>query len=344
MKITIYPNLQLNPATRPNPYIKDFISALSQKEGIEIVNKPHKNPLLSILKPSAQGEVFIFNWLEDVIFQKHGKLQWLAAFCLLILLHIRKKKIIWVFHNKSSHLTHHRRATQCLRRMLIDYSSLIITHAQEGVDLIKKDYPHAIDKVHYFNHPTKNRLNFCHPIDMAIRKYDILIWGTLSRYKGVIDFLQFIKSHHVRNLKICIVGLCPDKTLYEQLLRQTDENIYIFNEGPSFQKLATYMDNSRFVLIPYHAESILSSGILMDSLSFGAKIIGPTAGSFTDYTNNSSICVYTFHNFEEIPMLVKKYGLDEISTEKYHSFLDEYSWAHFADTIIDYILSLKKQR
>lgn len=335
MKITVFPNLKLNPTTRPNPYVRDFIDALTRKEGVEVVNQPSKNPLLSILRPSAQGEVFIFNWLEDVIFQKYGWLQWLAAVVMLINLRIRRKKIVYVFHNKSSHLTLHRKTTRWLRRLLIRYASLIITHAQEGVELISRYYPHAAQKVHYFNHPTKNRLDLCHPKSMDSRSYDLLIWGTISKYKGVPEFLQFIKKNHLEDLKVCIIGRCPSKELYGQLVLQQTENIHILNEGPSFEELARYIDDSRFVLIPYHAESILSSGILMDSLSFGAKVIGPAAGSFVDYTQNDRINVYTFKFFEEIPTLIYKYGNVEASSEKYRSFLDEYSWANFADSLVD---------
>ena len=38
----------------------------------------------------------------------------------------------------------------------------------------------------------------------------------------------------------------------------------------------------------------------MDSLSFGAKVIGPAVGSFRDYAAEPLLNVYTFHTFDDI--------------------------------------------
>lgn len=59
--------------------------------------------------------------------------------------------------------------------------------------------------------------------------------------------------------------------------------ISIEDRSIPFEELKQEIRRSRFVLVPYAAESILSSGILMDSLSFGAKVIGPAVGSFRVY-------------------------------------------------------------
>lgn len=341
MKITVYPNLQLKPETRANPYISDLITALSQQKGVEIVNRANKNPLLSILNSKVQGNVFIFNWLEDVIFQKHGRLQWLAAIYLILSIKLKGKRFIWMLHNKNSHQKRHTLATRLLRSLLIRFSSVIVTHAQEGIGLIKSNYPYAANKTIFIDHPTKNRLKLNDSRPYTERDFDLLIWGTISKYKGVTEFVRFIKAHEEEHLKVCIIGRCSSIELQQELLKAKTANTTIVNEGPSFEELASYMNNSRFVLIPYHSESVLSSGILMDSLSFGAKVIGPCTGSFADYAHNQDVKVYTFHSFDEIPTIISKYSNQEISTEQYQSFLEEHSWPHYASRLITLLNSNK---
>lgn len=332
-RVTIYPNLLLNPETRPNPYISDLITALSFQKEIEIANRSSKNPLLSILNIKAQGDVFIFNWLEDVIFQKYGILQFLAAIYLILSIKLRGKQFIWMLHNKSSHTKKYSLATKCLRILLARFSSTIITHAKEGIELIKSEYPYATQKSLYIEHPTKNRLFLNNSKPYEEREFDVLIWGTISRYKGVTEFVQFIKEQKRDSLKVCIIGRCSSSELQRELLEAKTINTTIINESPSFEDLADYVNNSRFVLVPYHSESILSSGVLMDSLSFGAKVIGPNVGSFADYSHSTEVNVYTFEHFDEIPSIITRYSNQSISIEKYHSFLEKYSWPLYANQI-----------
>jgi glycosyltransferase involved in cell wall biosynthesis len=95
-----------------------------------------------------------------------------------------------------------------------------------------------------------------------------------------------------------------------------------------FEELKQEIRRSRFVLVPYAAESILSSGILMDSLSFGAKVIGPAVGSFRDYAAEPLLNVYTFHTFDDIQDLVGKAN-EATDIAGYNRFLNAHSWNEF---------------
>ena len=95
------------------------------------------------------------------------------------------------------------------------------------------------------------------------------------------------------------------------------------------------------MLAPYCPDSVLSSGILMDSLSFGSKIIGPEVGSFKDYAREKRLNVYTFHDYEDIEKTVACYKTTPISLEDYRSFLNENNWEHFGNRIIKLVKSLK---
>lgn len=337
MKITIYPRIPNNEGIRLNPYISDFINALEQN-GVTIANPPHKNPLFSLLFRKTDSDAYIFHWLENVPDYKYGMAQTIAAVWLLLKIKLKRKKIIWFLHNKQSHSAKHKSAKKLLIQQLIHQADLIATHATEGVELIQKHYPKASTKVHFLHHPTKNRITIapkCNP------ETDLLIWGNISPYKGVLEFVRFSIKHSL-NLKTKIIGQCSSKELFQQLSFHSNDSIFIENRSIPFEELEKEIQKAKFVLVPYAAESILSSGILMDSLSYGAKVIGPNVGSFRDYANEPLLNVYTFNTFADISDIVQK-EQEAINPENYHQFLNAHSWEKFGENFYRQLQKITKQ-
>ena len=330
-RFVIFPHLTANAAQRPNPYIADYVQAINSLPDAKVVNPAHKNPLLSILPPSRWGDVYVFNWFESIPDFKYGSLQAVVAALFLLFLHVRKKKIVWMLHNKRPHATGHEHMKRFLARLIARHADLVITHSEEGVKMVADEYPQALDKTHFLHHPTKCRLTHTES-DATPKKYDLLIWGTIARYKGVFQFAEYIKGHHTTPLRICIVGGASE-TVYAELERLLTPNVTLIRQRPSFEELAAYIAQSEFVLCPYNPESVLSSGMLMDSLSFGAKVIGPDTGSFRDYAHNPQLRVYTFRLFDAIPDIVHKHSADKASPECYREFLERNTWPHFAQAL-----------
>ena len=328
----VFPNLTVSPAQRPNPYIQDYIEALNRLPNVRVINPAHKNPLLSLLPPSRWGDVFIFNWFESIPDFKYGPLQAVTATAFLLLQRIRGKKIVWMLHNKKPHAQGRDGMKTFLARLIAKNSSLIITHSEEGVRLVHDDFPYAARKVHYIDHPTKCRLQLATAASTAEKKYDLLIWGTIARYKGIFEFVDYIRTNKIGHLRICIVGGASE-TVFKDLKAICPDNITLINQRPSFDELADYINQSEFVLCPYAPETILSSGMLMDSLSFGAKVIGPEVGSFKDYASNSLLNVYTFKSFDDISGIVQQHKHDSVSLANYRKFLEENDWTHYAQKL-----------
>lgn len=337
-RYTIYPNLQLNSNVRNNPYIHDFIQALN-RNGI-VQNKPAKNPLLNILFPKNWGNVFIFNWFESIPDYKYWLLQSIVAIIFIFFLRSRKKQIVWVLHNKLPHSTGKMFLKKFMMYYMAKMSSLIITHAREGIRIVETKYPFAINKAYYLDHPTKNRLDLAEKSEV---KYDLLIWGQISKYKGIVEFVNFVSENKINDIRICIVGKCSSDALLEQLKRNLPNNIELINESPSFEELGKYISSANFVLAPYIAETVLSSGMLMDSLSYGAKVIGPNVGSFKDYSKNPQLNVYTFRSYAEVREIVEKEKDVRFSRNGYAQFLDAHDWNHFVINFTD-ILQHKKKK
>ncbi len=331
MNVTLFPQVPVLPGKRANPYVADFRQALEQA-GATVVNPPHRNPLISLLRPSRQGDVIIFNWFESIPEFRHGVVQSWVAVALLVWLQLRGRRIVWMLHNKNPHAPRHPWLNRLLRGLIARQATLIVTHAREGIDVVRENYPTALPKAHFLDHPTKNRLAFVP--NGATKDYDLLIWGHIARYKGVFEFVDYLRRHPEASLRVCIVGTCSPPSLFDELKAAAPPSVTAIHESPSFERLATYVARAHFVLIPYHTDSVLSSGILMDSLSFGAKVIGPRAGSFNDYAATPGLNVYTFDRFDDIPALVARYRDVPTDREAYARFLDSHGWPGFAHRLI----------
>lgn len=334
MTFTIFPHLPFHPDAKPNPYIQDFIATLNKRQNTVVVNPSHKNPLLSLFLCRQWGDIFVFNWFESIPDFKYGRLQAFIAILLIFILRLRRKKIVWVLHNKRPHDAKHLWLKKRLTRFIAYRADLILTHAQDGVDLVRTIFPSAAHKVHFINHPTKNRLPQA-SLSLPVI-YDLLIWGHISKYKGIFEFAEFVKQHPTQmgHLRICIVGDCTQEKVFNTLQSLVPSNITCIRHSPTFEELGRYIRQSHFVLVPYQPESILSSGILMDSLSFGAKVIGPHTGSFKDYEHENKLNVHTFTSFKEIPKIISNEKDTQVNLEQYARFLEENNWEHFADKLI----------
>lgn len=326
MKVAIFPRLLTKDNPYGNPYIQDFVKAL-ELYGITVSNPPHKNPLLSILPIKTTCDAYIFHWIEDIPSTKYGSLQTFTALGLILWAKSKKRKIAWFLHNKRPHDTGHERTKNFVAHFMMKHADLIITHAQEGIEVIRNQYPPALTRTIFLHHPTKNRINN-HNIPFTIEN-DLLIWGTITRYKGITELVLFAVQHHW-NLRIKIIGRCVSKELQKDLEQTIKGHPHITFESHSipFEELETEIRKARFVLVPYAPETILSSGILMDSLSFGAQVIGPNVGSFKDYAQEPLINVFTFNSFSDIPSIVNKAN-KPLDINNYKEFLNNHDWNAF---------------
>ncbi|EKK7267110.1 hypothetical protein PO668_004392, partial [Escherichia coli] len=111
--------------------------------------------------------------------------------------------------------------------------------------------------------------------------------------------------------------------------KYTSENTIFENRKIEFHELAEQISASQFVLFPYTSSSVSSSGALMDSLSLGANIIGPSKGAFKDLANDG-IC-FVYDNLDELPDIKKRFS--EINKKAVQIFVHKHSWDDFASNI-----------
>jgi glycosyltransferase involved in cell wall biosynthesis len=233
-------------------------------------------------------------------------------------------------HNKLSHNKDHLFLKKIIFNTLISHADFIITHASEGITYAGSIKPGSEKRTHYFPHPVKDRRMETN----KEKQFDILIWGTLSPYKGILEFLRLLHEKVLQNkYSILVIGKSTSKEYYDSLLQYTNDNIILKDDFLSDDVLCSLINQSKIVLFTYAKSSILSSGVLMDSIGFGATVVGPYVGAFADLSKEGIISTYhdTVDLFAVIDGLIAKQ--ENYHTPQMEDFLKANSWEEFAKNI-----------
>jgi beta-1,4-mannosyltransferase len=315
-----------------NPYIDDFIGVMEKRVNFVNKNNPSSTGFFDLLKYLFQIDYVFFNWIEDVPDKKGGLAQAVFLLFFLYIANFMKIKVFWTIHNKLSHSKDHFLLKKMISKTLLKTADWIITHSSEGIQYAESIVPGCRDKIVYLPHPIKNRKTK----NSVEKKIDILIWGTISPYKGIVEFLKYLHDKRYQNkYEILVIGRVTSKELFDLLSKYSNQHIVIKDECPDFELLQSLIGQSRLVLFTYSKSSILSSGALMDSLGFGARIIGPNVGAFTDLKSEGLI--ETFDDFDDLFKKLNDWLNSEDSfirdNERISLFLRDNSWDAFAENL-----------
>ena len=330
-------NIYLYPKVFPceNPYIIDLENSLSSNFAI-INKKSNQIGVLDLFKYFLRTDIYYFNWIESLPSRRYGKIQIIAFVVFLILAKWFKKKIVWTLHNKYTHDKNKNGWVDYMYNTMMEHSDIIFTHSQSGIDFVKEKYPASLKKIKYFIHPVKPLLPAIHNKKCI---YDFFIWGTIWPYKGVIEFLRFLKeSEKLHPLKILIVGRCINNQIRTELDKYLRSNITYKDEFYSIEEIAGFSNQAKFTLFTYKSESVLSSGSLMDSIRMRSVIIGPDTGAFRDLSSYDF--VKTYNTYGEIIEICNKYEpiRDTMLTE-IDKFCEENSWDSFGKSLNKALIS-----
>lgn len=324
MKVYFFPPIRSLSKTQ-NPYKEDFMSSLNAYCNVinhEYIEK--KSSVLSLLKNVFKADIYIINWPDNIPFSRAGTLQTYVFLFLLRIIKFRKAKIIWVFHNFHAH-SGENKLTAIINKCMYKYTDEVITHSQDAYIYLKEE---RNIKAYYFDHPIKtdffddNKEN-----DNLKVIYDVLIWGSINPYKGIVPFLEYIdKNNYSQHFSIKIIGKCDNKEYANKIVALSNEKISFENRAASFNELKEIVANSKFTLFPYVGTSVSSSGALIDTIAWGGNPIGPNIGAFKDL-NKQGVCL-TYSNYEEMINILLSNST--IKNEYREKFISDNSWESFA--------------
>ncbi|MDR1706512.1 MAG: hypothetical protein LBR46_00745 [Prevotella sp.] len=296
--------------------------------------------LFDISKYIFKVDILFFNWIETVPCGFFGFLKFLLYYIYVLIAKLRKMKIIYLVHDKKPH-THkavkfNNHLSELIIKDIIKRSDLLLTHATEGLDIIKSQKPEA--NAFFFNHPFDDLQismdDFCHK--EVHKKYDILIWSAIKPYKGIYEFLSYLKDKKMLSLyKIKIVGRIysnEDKIRLPQIIGD-NTNIELEDRSVSYDELPGLINSAKIVLFTYKVETVLSSGVLMDSLMNGATIVGNNCGAFKDLGCEGII--YSYNDYTQMIEILDDIIVNDKYKDKYmiYSFIQKNNWDNFAKEI-----------
>jgi hypothetical protein len=334
-KAYIYPN----PASKKNvpdiagsPYVPLFNNAI--KKYFTIVNQysPTKYGVLDILKYFFRIDYLFFNWIEDLPDKKGGYLQSILLVFILLYMKTKKKKIVWIMHNKLSHHDTNIGIKQFIFKLMLRKSDIIITHAREGIEYANILLPGTENKIHFIHHPLMKSV-----IDLEnVFKYDIIIWGKIMPYKGIDKFLKYLKDNSLHEkYKIYIAGTILPEEYIPEIMQYASSNIIIENRFLSEEELNQRVSESKIILFTYTKNSVLSSAALIDSLVYNRHIIGPSSGAFKDLAEEGII--HVFSDYDQLINIIDEIRDKEFSIQKRYQFIIQHNWEAFATKINEWI-------
>jgi hypothetical protein len=320
----IYPTYTPERDKSGNTYIRDFSECFSKQ--YEVTNNKGKLGIVSIFF-NLRADCFILHWVDLIITKQKGFFQVLIFLGAIATLKLLRKNIVWVLHNKKPHRVNSKIALYCMR-IAAKHSNIIICHACEGKGFVKEKYGvKAGNKVRYIPHPV-------YSIDLYKSlpvKWDIVIWGTIARYKNIVEFLRFVKSSSsYRDMKILVCGYCPDKDYEKKIIAELSPNISYVNRFLTDEELQKELRSTKCILFTYKLDSVLSSGALVYSLNFNKKIIGPLGGAFKDLMPIVT-CYSSFEDLEHINIDKK------VTTEYVQKYLQDNTWDDLPSKIVKYL-------
>jgi len=326
--IYIYPITSRGKDEAANPYIYNLTQSLSLN--YNIVNKmyPSSSGCLQLFKFFFKTNIFYFNWIENLPDRKFGKIQSLLFLIFVLLAKSFNKNIVWTMHNKTSHSKTNIFLKKLLIKTLLKHSNYVITHSKEGIQYGHELYKNS--KIVFFPHPVLS--SEIKPINKNgnIKNYDIIIWGLMSPYKGILEFVKYLFDHKIIKYRIIIIGKFVSNDYYQEVMKYKTENIQIINNFISKTELFNYIDQSKITLFTYQNSSVLSSGALIDTLAQLTNIVGPNTGSFKDLCEEN--LVVTYNNFDELMKILEKSKQNqlEIDKQKICKYLDNCTWEKYS--------------
>lgn len=308
-----------------NPYVQHLKEAIGLHQ-LEIDEAVTDKAFPDLLREGLRADMVVLNWLENLPLRRMGVLQSLIVLFYLRLLKIKGTRIVWIKHNKGTHSRKWFGLSRMIQRALIRSADHIVTHS------LDVDIPDT-GKLHYLPHPSNIGPESIIRPETAEPVIDLLIWGSMMPYKGVLEFLRYAAGdEQLSRLNIHVAGKCADG-YWQQLQQHAGRNVTLVNRFIDEDELSQLFRRTRFILFTYNKRSVMSSGVLADSLAACRKIIAPDVGAFADMAQQYSF-VYLYNDFSEIAALCRdNYDDYLLDYDKVRDFVVSNSWYNMGGKI-----------
>ena len=319
------------PNAKSGMYLYNLAQSLSNYfDIINFDNKREPAPK-ELFRYLFKADIFLLNWIENEPNKTNGCIRYYLVQAFLTISKIFNKRIIWTFHNIEPHNKKGSVQSKKLMRRLKKDSTLIIHHTVESLKFTSQE------KNFYFFHPFKKIDQFDLSNDYSDYKYDILIWGAIAPYKGIAEFLEYVKSDpYLSKLKILIAGKVNNDIYKNKLEKSLSDKTIFKNRFHTDEEIEILHKQTRYVFYSHQGNSVLNSGQLVVSLGYAANIIGPDKGAFKELANLGLI--HSYNSFTDVSRIIK--NKKPIERKLCKRFVSEHSWDKFAEVFYTRVIQL----
>ena len=223
---------------------------------------------------------------------------------------------------------------KAINRIATFGSQLIIVNGEKWVDYVNKTYGFPQARVIYIPLAPRITITRWDQLNIAAEKHTVLFQGRALPHKG-LEFLVQAEpkiTGQLPDAKFIISVHGDEIELWRDLLSQIQHNPHFeIHEGfmPG-EVMAAYYQRSTLVALPYISAS--TSGILLDSYSFGKPVVATSVGSFPEYVNHG-----------ETGLLIPPADPDALADAILRLLTDEYLCREMGKNALAWIERLKLQ-
>jgi beta-1,4-mannosyltransferase len=329
---------------RTNEYVDNFFESLSKRVNLVNYNSVPTSRSVDYLKYAFDCDVMVLNWPEDILHLRFGIWQFIVSCLTFSLFRLSGGKIVWVCHNKTTHKKKHKLLSGLARKFYASISNYIIVHSRDAMN----HFTHMLHKTYYLPHPVYSRLETNEP-DEPLPPIDVLIWGNITPYKGLTEFVKYYKQQNC-TFNVLIIGKAQKSYLKQLLLDSDGLNITIVDRFVENDLLHYYFTKSRIIALPYLDSDTFSSGALIHSLNSEKVIIGPAIGNFIDLHAIGACLIYSDRQqlFSVITHLLADNNYYEQTLSQLRKGIERYynsnSWDRFINEFLGILRPSKEYR
>lgn len=274
---------------------------------IELIKKAITNLNINIcefnIKNLEEIEFCIFNWYESLytrslLSQIHI---FIKKYLQLILLKLKRKKMIWVVHNRIPHDTKRYIFSELLMRYLAKHSYKILIHSNESKVVLRKFLSKGeIDKkCVYVPHPNyigAYKDGNINKEEKRCEMLELLFIGAIKPYKNVDLLIEVFNELNLPNVKLKLCGkvMNDEYETYINKLINSNRNITTDFRFIEDDELNGLIKKSDILVLPYDMKSSLNSGTIILAFSNKRTVLSPMIGTLKDFEDKSLFFAYEY--------------------------------------------------
>lgn len=307
-------------------------------------------PLSTFFSNYRDVKIIHLNWYENIA----STLNFLNKTSKLIVFKILGKKIVWTMHNKEPHENRKPSLQKAFRNLLIFFSDAIIIHSLDSKKELSKKGKKTIDKTFYLPHPdyidVYGQINEIPSVVSNKTNLNLVFVGLVRPYKNLELLIDCVNIFGDK-VKLVIAGKPKDDAYANSIREKAESNANITLDLKFIEDkiLIKYIQDADLVILPYKINSVLNSGTVILSFSYGRSVICPNIGTINDIDDKSAILNYSYsreshHEKKLIDVIDSAVRLKGHSPEVFKTWglqmKDYIIKYHDSDTVIDELAKL----